>query len=67
MGEHYGRTASGELIGPYDTVVELSAELADVERIEWLHILCVSGLHGCVNLDTHPHPRALPIVQGRRV
>jgi hypothetical protein len=27
--ENYGRTASGELIGPYDTVAELDAELAD--------------------------------------
>jgi hypothetical protein len=27
-GEHYGRTASGELIGPYDTVDELDRELA---------------------------------------
>jgi hypothetical protein len=25
--ENYGRTASGELIGPYDTVAELDAEL----------------------------------------
>ena len=28
FGEHYGRTATGELIGPYDTVEELERELA---------------------------------------
>ena len=27
-GEHYARTASGELIGPYDTVAECDRELA---------------------------------------
>jgi len=28
MGEHYARTITGELIGPYDTVAECDAELA---------------------------------------
>ena len=33
-GEHYGRTSSGELIGPYATAAELDAELStdNVER-----------------------------------
>lgn len=32
MGENYGRTSDGELIGPYDTVAELQREMADSER-----------------------------------
>lgn len=27
IGEHYGRTQGGELIGPYDTVAELNVNL----------------------------------------
>lgn len=31
-GEHYGRTSTGELIGPYDTLAELARELEDADN-----------------------------------
>lgn len=53
-GEHYGRTASGELIGPYDTVVELSAELADSnESSGYTHCACRDCME--VSISTHIH------------
>ena len=54
IGENYGRTSSGELIGPYDTVEELNRELAesnaerpcpDCSSPEWSGVRCYGDGH----------------------
>ena len=53
-GEHYGRTANGELIGPYDTVVELSAELAASDSDSgYTYCACRDCMD--VSISTHIH------------
>jgi hypothetical protein len=41
--ENYGRTDTGELIGPYDTVDELNRELADSNAWNATHCECNGG------------------------
>ena len=55
MGEHYGRTVTGELIGPYDTAAELAAEL--VTPCEWF-ALCD---HEATGTMAHPILGDVPI------